>query len=172
MIAVTAGAAATFIVWNNTTEQRLQLAMRDVAGLQREDADTEILLARFGQQLGGYDAPGSRAEVLRRFAVSDLAPAELQVSLGTWAADGSYTSRLDLARLPFDSVQLAVLVSEALTSTESVIRPLLGPTGSQVVLVVPHRGGGATSVVASPRTRLIAQDPYAALLGFRQPEQT
>src|SRR5687768_9809441 len=172
MIAVAGGAAATFIVWNNTTEQRLQLAMRDVAGLQREDPDAEILLARFGQQLAGYEAPGSRAEVLTRFAVSDLAQADLQVSLGTWGADRSYSSRLDLAQLPFDSVQLAILVSESLMSSEPVIRPLLGPTGTQVVLVVPHRGGGATSVVASPRTRLIAQDPYAALLGFRQPEQT
>ena len=37
---------------------------------------------------------------------------------------------------------------------------------------MPHRGGGFTTVVASPRTRLVAQDPYAALLGFPQPDQT
>lgn len=172
LVGVVAGAVATFAVWNSTTEQRLQLAMRDVAGLQRDDVDAALLLGRFAQELSVFDTPGTRADVLKRFAVSDLAPAELQVSLGTWSPEGSYVSRLDLAPLPFDSVRVAALVAESIRAGDPVISQLLGPTGRQIALAMPHRAGGVTSIVASPRTRLIAQDPYAALLGFRQPDQT
>lgn len=171
LVAVVAGAVATFVVWNSTTEQRLQLAMRDVAGLQREEFDAALLLGRFAEQLSVYDSPGTRADVLKRFAVSDLAPAEVQVSLGMWSLEGAHVAQLDLAPLPFDSVQLSALVTESIRSGDPVIRQLLGPTGRQIALAVPHRAGGATSIVASPRTRLIEQDPYAALLGFRQPGQ-
>ncbi|MEO8195029.1 MAG: HAMP domain-containing sensor histidine kinase, partial [Gemmatimonadales bacterium] len=172
IIAVLAGSVATFVVWTKTTEQRLQLAMRDVAGLQRADADATPFLRRFGEQLATYDNAGTRADVLKRYAVSDLAPAELQVSLGTWRKDGSPVARLDLAPLPFDSGTLARVVTEAIDSGESIVRQTLGPTGRQVMLAVRHRDSSATSTVASPRTRLVALDPYAALLGFDQPDRT
>ncbi|MDO8500277.1 MAG: HAMP domain-containing sensor histidine kinase [Gemmatimonadaceae bacterium] len=172
LVAIFAGATATFLVWTTTTEQRLQLAMRDVEGLQKVDADAAVLLGRFGAQLSTYDSPGTRADVLKRYAISDLAPAEVQVSLGTWKADGSQVTRLDLAPLTFDSVALGALVKEAIGAGQPIIRQTLGPIGRQVMLAVPHREGGATAAVASPRTRLIAQDPYATLLGFVQPDQT
>jgi signal transduction histidine kinase len=171
-IAVLAGSVATFIVWNITTEQRLQLAMRDVAGLERADADAGFLLARFGDELASYETPGTRADLLKRYAVSDLAAAQVQVSLSLWSADGSRYGTLDLAPLRYDTVALTQMVRETSADAVPAVRPEMGPAGRKLTLVVAHRGGGFTTVVASPRTRLVAQDPYAALLGFEQPEQT
>ena len=172
IIAVAAGALSAFLVWNVTTEQRLQLAMRDVAGLERADGETNFLLARFGQELAQYETPGDRPDVLRRYAISDLAAAEVQVSLSLWRDDGTRYEVLDLAPLRYDTLDLSRAIGVADTASGPVVSATTGPTGRQTVLTVAHRGGGFTTVVASPRTRLIAQDPYAALLGFAQPEQT
>ena len=172
LIAVLGGSVATFIVWNITTERRLQLAMRDVAGLERADPDATFLLSRFGDELASYEAPGTRADLLKRYALSDLAAAEVQVSLGLWSADGVRYGTLDLAPLRYDPIALAQLVSEAAAGGPPVVSPEVGPAGRHLTLVVPHRGGGFTTVIASPRTRLVSQDPYAALLGLRQPDQT
>lgn len=171
-IAVVAASVATFIVWTKTTEQRLQLAMRDVAGLQRVDGDVALLLTRFGAQLSGYETPGTRADLLKHYAVSDLASAEVQVSLGIWSPEAFQTSRLDLAQLPYDSAALSGVVRDAIAARAPIVRQTLGPVGRQVFLAVPHGDAQATSAVASPRTRLVAQDPYAALLGFEQVEQS
>ena len=172
IVAVMAGAVAAFFVWNVTTEQRLQLAMRDVAGLERTDVEANFLLTRFGQDLAQYDTPGDRSELLRRYAVSDLAAAQVQVSLGLWSDDGTRYGVLDLAALRYDSAGLARLAVAADTATGPVVSGMTGPAGRHLTLTVAHRGGGVTTVVASPRTRLIEQDPYAALLGFVQPDQT
>jgi len=172
IVACICGALATFVVWTNTTEQRLQLAMRDVAGLQRTDGDVSQLLTRFASQLSVFDQPGTRANLLKRYATSDIAAADLQVSLSTWGAGGTLLSRLDLAPLEFDSLAVRAVIRESVDSGQAVISQVLGPTGRQVIMAVPHRDGGVTSVIASPRTRLIAQNPYTALLGFEQPDKT
>jgi signal transduction histidine kinase len=171
-IAFLCGVTATFVVWTKTTEQRLQLAMRDVAGLERSDFEAAQLLTRFGSQLESYDSAGTRADVLKRYAESDLAAAGLQVSLGIWNGDGPQTVRIDLAQLTYDSNELAAVAGEALASRLPVVRQTLGPTGRQSMLAVPHSGGGITTVVASPHTRLVAANPYTALLGFDQPDKT
>lgn len=172
LIGVAAAAVSAFFVWNVTTEQRLQLAMRDVAGLERTDTETSFLLTRFGQELSQYDTPGDRPELLRRYAISDLAAAEVQVSLSLWDAARRRSGVLDLASLRYDTLGLARSVAAADTGAAPVVSTITGPTGRQLLLTVAHRGGGFTTVVASPRTRLIAQDPYASLLGFAQPDQT
>ncbi len=159
-------------MWTKTTEQRLQLAMRDVAGLQRVDGDVATLLTRFGAQLASYDSAGSRADMLKRYAVSDIASAEVQVSLGTWSQEAVQTSRLDLAQLPYDSAALSAVVRDALAAKRPIVEQTLGPVGRQVFLAVPHADGRATSAVASPRTRVVAQDPFAPLLGFEQPDKS
>jgi signal transduction histidine kinase len=171
-IALLCGAIATFMVWTKTTEQRLQLAMRDVAGLERTDSDAGQLLTRFGSELESYDSAGTRADLLERYAASDLAAAGLQVSLGSFARSGEQLIRLDLARLTYDSAALSSLVKEAVSTQTVVVRQTLGPTGQQSMLAVPHRAGGVTTVVASPHTRLVQVNPYTALLGFDQPDKT
>ena len=171
MLAVVCGVVATFIVWTKTTEQRLQLAMRDVAGLQRVDGDATQLLNRFGAELSSFGSAGTRADLLKRYAGSDLAAADLQVSLATWNRNAE-TARIELAELPYDSSALADVVKAAVTTAQVTLHQLVGPTGQQVMIAVPHRDGTATTVVASPRTRLVARNPYSALLGFDQPDKT
>lgn len=172
LVALASGTVAAFFVWNVTTEQRLQLAMRDVAGLERADGEASLLLVRFGQELAEYELPGTRAELLQRYAVSDLAAAQVQVSMSLWDEEGGRYGTLDLAPLRYDFGQLALSLPAADTTTGPVLTQALGPGGRLINLVVAHRGGGFTVIVASPRTRLVSQDPYAALLGFAQPSQT
>ncbi len=172
VLAFFCGAVATFAVWTTTTEQRLQLAMRDVSGLQRVDGNAAQLLSRFGSQLTGYNNAGNRADLLKRYARSDLSAAGLQASLGAWSRDGALESRLDLAPIEFDSMMLAIVVARAIDSGVPVIEQVLGTSGRQIILAAPHRDGGATSVVASPRTRLIAENPYTELLGFTLPDKS
>ena len=114
IVAVVAGAVSAFSVWNVTTEQRLQLAMRDVAGLQRLDVEASLLLTRFGQQLSAYDSPGTRADLLKRYAVSDLAAAEVQVSISAWTPEHVAYERLDLAALRYDSAELTRSVGQGI----------------------------------------------------------
>jgi signal transduction histidine kinase len=172
LIAFLCGVGATFVVWTKTTEQRLQLAMRDVAGLERSDTDAAQLLSRFGSQLESYDSAGARADILERYAASDLAAAGLQVSLGISSSGGSQIIRLDLAQITYDSAELASVVNEATARKGVVVRQTLGPTGRQAMLAVQHRTGGVTTVVASPHTRLVAVNPYTARLCFDQPDKT
>jgi signal transduction histidine kinase len=171
-IAFVCGIVAAFIVWTKTTEQRLQLAMRDVAGLEHPDSEPSELLARFGTQLAEYDGPGSRADLLQRYATSDLAASDLQVSLATWGRDSLLSTRLDLAAVPVNEGELDNAVRAAIDSCVIIIHQVVGPGGRQIILAAPHHGGGATTVVATPRTRLIPHDPYASLFGFEEPDKT
>ncbi|MGE5749019.1 MAG: sensor histidine kinase [Gemmatimonas sp.] len=172
MLAVVCAAVATFAVWTKTTEQRLQLAMRDVAGLERPDSEATQLLTRFGSELSAYDSAGTRADLLERFAISDLAAAGLQVSLAIRAPDGTETAHLELADVQYDSAFAVSLAREATASGQPIVRQLIGPAGRQVMLAVPHSAGGTTTVVASPRTRLVAENAYLPLLGFEEPDKT
>jgi signal transduction histidine kinase len=171
-IAFVCGIISTFIVWTKTTEQRLQLAMRDVAGLERPDSEPAQLLSRFGSELAAYDKAGTRADLLKRYARSDLAAADLQVTLATWSDSTTEASRLDLAPLPIDYNEVASAVRAAIDSCVVVIRQVAGPTGQQIILAAPHHGGGVTTAVAPPRTRLIPRDPYNTLYGFDEPDKT
>ena len=44
-----------------------------------------------------------------------------------------------------------------------------GNPGLHVILALPHADGSATTVVVAPRSRLVAQDPFGAFLGFTPP---
>ena len=172
LIALACGAISTFIVWTKTTEQRLQLAMRDVGALQRPDPEATLLLNRFGSLLADYDSAGTRTDLLKRYAASDLAAAGLQVSLGVWQDTATQLVRLDLAELPYDQRELGSVVAQAMQIEEPVVHQSIGPTGHQVMLAVPHHAGGVTTAVATPRTRLVAENPYNELIGFDQPDKT
>ncbi|MEP6508007.1 MAG: ATP-binding protein [Gemmatimonadales bacterium] len=170
-IAALAGTLAVIVIWQETTEQRLDLAARDLASLQVPDGEAAGLLARFATQFQQFDNGGTRADLLKRYVKSDLAAADLPVSLGSWSNERTTDSRLDLAPIAFDTAILEQTVAAAKTSGQPVINQVIGPSGRQVMLAVPHRDGSATSVVVSPRTRLIEKNPYGALLGLAAPVQ-
>ncbi len=163
--ALAAGALSAGIVWRTTTQQRMELAEADVASLKAGDEYAAALLDRLRVQLSGGRPPTSRADLLQRYVMSELAIAGYPLSLRSWSSLGEPVASFDAARVAQDSVAIAAAVREALAGGEPVVRGVLSGAGSQRVLVVPH-DSGATSVAVLPRTRLIAPDPYGPLLGL------
>jgi signal transduction histidine kinase len=171
-IALLAGVAATAIVYRSTIAKRLELASQDISRLQRPDNDAPALLRRFGSDLQRYDSAGARPELLKRYATSDLASADLPVSLSTWESTGLRRAELSLAPVEYDSTLVARLVIAANDSAQPVIAQTVGPNGRAVVMAVRHPQNGITTVVAAPRTRLVSFDPFVSLLGFSLPVKT
>ncbi len=169
VIAVIAGLTTTAIVWRTTTAERLELAAQDIQRLQRPDGDAGTLLRRFGSELARYDSAGTRADLLKRYATSDLAAADLPVSIAAWTPSGERVAELRLAPVAYDSALVARLVLLARDSARPLILQTVGANGRQVVMALAHQGEGFTSAVASPRTQLIAPDPFVSLLGFSPP---
>lgn len=169
VIAVLAGLTTSAIVWRTTTAQRLELAAQDIQRLQRPDGDVATLLRRFAAELARYDSAGTRADLLKRYATSDLAAADLPVSIAAWTASGERVAELRLAPVAYDSSLAARLVLSARDSAQPLIHQTVGVNGRQVVMALPHSGSGFTTAVASPRTQLIAADPFVSLLGFSPP---
>ena len=171
-IAIVAGAAATAIVWRTTTAERLALVAQDIRGLQNPDSNAATLLRRFAADLSHYDSAGTRDDLLKRYAVSDLAAASLPVTLATWTTSGERVAELRLAQVAYDSAFVAGLVVAARDSTQPVIVQTLGVNGRQVIMAVRHGDSGVTTVVVSPRTQLIPPEPFVSLLGFSPPART
>ncbi|HUQ18551.1 MAG TPA: ATP-binding protein [Gemmatimonadaceae bacterium] len=169
IVAVAAGIAASTIVWRQTIAKRIALASEDVSRLQRPDRDASDLLRRFGAQLVSYESAGDRADLLKRYAVSDLAAADLPLSLATWDGPGERTAVLSLAPIAYDSGFVARLASAARDSADPIIVETVGATGRQVVMAARHNGSGVTTVVAAPRTQLVRPDPFVSLLGISSP---
>ena len=169
VIAVLAGLTTSAIVWRTTTAQRLELAAQDIQRLQRPDGDVATLLRRFAAELARYDSAGTRADLLKRYATSDLAAADLPVSIAAWTASGERVAELRLAPVAYDSSLAARLVISARDSAQPLIQQTVGVNGRQVVMALPHSASGFTTAVASPRTQLIAADPFVSLLGFSPP---
>jgi two-component system nitrogen regulation sensor histidine kinase NtrY len=171
-VAMGAALTATGIVWRTTTAERLELAAEDILRLQRPDGDATTLLRRFAADLAHYDSSGTRADLLKRYAVSDLAAADLPVSIGTWSDAAGRVAELRLAPVAYDSAAVATLVREVREPTQPAIVQILGVNGREVVMAVRHPVSGVTTVVVSPRTQLVAPDPFVSLLGFSPPIRT
>jgi hypothetical protein len=118
VIAVLAGLTTSAIVWRTTTAQRLELAAQDIQRLQRPDGDVATLLRRFAAELARYDSAGTRADLLKRYATSDLAAADLPVSIAAWTASGERVAELRLAPVAYDSSLAARLVLSARDSAQ------------------------------------------------------
>jgi two-component system nitrogen regulation sensor histidine kinase NtrY len=171
-VAIIAGFTASAIAWRVTTAERLELAVQDIGGLQKPDNDAATLLRRFGAELSRYDSAGGRADLLKRYAVSDLTPADLPVALATWTDSAERTSELRLAPVQYDTALVARLVVAAHDSAAPVILQTLGVNGREVMMAVRHRLSGVTTAIVSPRTQLIAPDPFVSLLGFSESVRT
>ncbi len=161
---VTASVFAIWLVWSTTLQARLRLAETDLASIAAGDDYSAALLARFGEELADGVDLGTRAGLLRRYAVSDLAAAQLPAEITTWGIDGTPIASLEVAPLRPDSVVLRQLVAHTLAEGSAVQRAP-GGTGMQLVLGVPS-SFGVTTVVVSPRSRLVASGPYSAMLGL------
>ncbi|MBA3466008.1 MAG: hypothetical protein H0T21_01260 [Gemmatimonadaceae bacterium] len=170
--AITAAIASSIAIgglWITTSRQRMQLAEQDVAGLSRVDGYALFLTRRFAAELARGPAPATRGDLLQHYAVSELAAAELPVTLATWDSAGRERIQFAVSPAAPDSAIVIHAVQEALTTGRTVTRSVLGPTGVQTLAVVPHAAGGATSALVLPRTRLLRPNAFDALLGMSRP---
>src|SRR5437016_268138 len=163
------GIIALVGVWSITSRQRMQLAEQDVAALGHVDDYALQLTRRLVASLAESPQPQSRAELLKAYAASDLADAEYPATLIAWDQSAKPVAEFDVAPTESDSAAVINAVLEAISSKQAVTRSVLGPTGVQILAVVAHPTGGATSVIVLPRTRLLSPNPYAALLGMATP---
>ncbi|MEP6904662.1 MAG: ATP-binding protein [Gemmatimonadales bacterium] len=171
-VALLAGATATVIVWRTTTFERLELVAQDIRGLQRVDPNVATLLRRFAMDLSHYDSAGTRDDLLKRYANSDLAAGSLPVSLATWTQTGERLAELRLAQVTYDSAVVARLVAATRDPAHPLVEEILGVNGQEMVLAQRHADNGVTTVVVSPRTQLIPPEPFVSLLGFAPPART
>jgi two-component system nitrogen regulation sensor histidine kinase NtrY len=169
IIASMAAIVALAGLWSTTSRQRMRLAESDVVALGRVDDYALVLTRRFASTLAESPPSRDRAELLKAYALSDLASAEFPATLAAWDQNGNQIAEFAVTRAERDSDAVVKAVRDAITTRQSVIRTVLGPTGVQVLAAVPHPSAGATSVLVLPRTRLLSANPYAALLGMATP---
>ncbi|MDF1506259.1 hypothetical protein PYV61_25105, partial [Roseisolibacter sp. H3M3-2] len=183
--AAVAGLGASTLVWSATARKRVDLALRDVQGLAIPDPDALFLLERLGRSLAPEAAlrvaPYAPGDLLRRFAESPLAAAGFPVALASWvpgvaagapsggAFSDSVVATVATATWPVDTVLLRAAVAAAREEGRSVVRVVAVEQGVAPVLAVPHPGGGVTTVLVYPRTRLFPESPVATLLGLPRP---
>jgi len=165
-----AACGAATLVWGAVSRERVALAERDVQGLTVPDAETQRLLERFADTLHGSAPPRTRVDLLRLYIASDLAASGNPMELATWGAGATSPDAelvvADFERRPEGEREV---VAEVATSGRAVVREMASVQGVQLVLAAPVDSGRVVTVVVSPRTRLIADDPFAALLGLEVP---
>src|SRR5215207_3875706 len=171
--AVVAGCGAATLVWGTVAKKRVELAERDVAGLSTPDAAAQLLLTRMTRELEQGAPPVSRAELLEWYVRSDLDDAGYPAELTSWAwtEDGGLRvdASLELSEFQPEMPEVASVVAEARRTGVAVTRAGRGASGAHLVLAVPHGYDRITSVTVAPRTRLIPDDPFSALIGLAPP---
>ena len=166
VLAVAAGIVALAGLWSTTLRQRMQLAEEDVAALSHVDDYALLLTRRFASALGESSQPATRAALLQAYASSDLAAAEYSANLAAWDERGTLMADFAAADAGPDTGIVENAVRDAIASDSAVTRSVLGPTGVQILAAIPHPSGGITSILVFPRTKLLATNPYAALIGM------
>ena len=166
LAAVVAALGSAVVVWGTTAQKRVVLAERDLAGLAVPDPNAVALLDRFGNELAAAPPPTTRADLLHRYARSDLAAADYPVRLALRPADGGPGVMLELARFDSDTDVVAAIAAESRIAHGIVLSEAAGSPGVQLVLAVPASNGMVTTVVVAPQTRLIAANSFAPLLGL------
>ena len=165
-----AALVATTLTWGAGVRGRATLADRDVAGLAIVDPDIVSVLQRLGADL--YNAPVARteAELAKRYMRSDLVGSGYPVDLMSWTPEGLPTAEVTLDQLTPPVRAVGEVAANARASGATQLQSVLGVPGMFVVLAVPHPDSSVTTVVVAPRTRLIATDPFAPLLGLEDRE--
>ncbi|HUQ80986.1 MAG TPA: ATP-binding protein, partial [Gemmatimonadaceae bacterium] len=171
--AVVAACGAATLVWGTVAKKRVELAERDVAGLSTPDVAAQDLLSRMARELEQGTPPTTRAELLERYVRSDLDDAGYPAELTSWSWTEDFGLNPD-ASLVLSEFQPALpevgsVVAEARRTGTAVMRAGRGASGVHLVMAIPHSYGRVTSVTVAPRTRLIRDDPFSALIGLVPP---
>jgi len=169
--ATVAALGATTLVWGQTTRGRVALAELDVRGLSQTDPYVISLVERFAASVRAAPAPQPTREwLLRAYATSSLAPAGFPVWLSLWQGDTVPTVTLPAAAFDVPLPQARAIAAQALASDSIVEFPIISQPAVEFGIWIPTRAG-VVVVVATSRTRLIAADPFAKLLGIDQPPE-
>ncbi|MDB4885872.1 MAG: histidine kinase region domain protein, partial [Gemmatimonadetes bacterium] len=168
--AMVAGLAATTVVWGRTSRGRVELAERDVRGLDAPDTYAATLATRLAESLRGDSLPRTPEALLERYLASDLASSGYPVALTSWD-HGCLLASFGSApfEVPFDTVGMVAAAAASggrrvVTTTHAAVY------GVRVVAVPMH--GGALAILVAPRTRLIGNDAYARWYGLPPAEST
>ena len=165
-----AALVATTLTWGAGVRGRAALADRDVAGLAAVDPDIVSVMQRLGGDLRTAPVARTEAELAKRYMRSDLVGSGYPVDLMSWAPEGLPTAEVTLDQLTPPVRDVGEVAADARASGATQMRSVLGVPGMYVMLAVPHSDSSVTTVVVAPRTRLIAADPFAPLLGLEDRE--
>ena len=158
-----AALGATTVVWGSTSRGRVELAERDVRGLDAPDTYAAGLQNRLAADLVGDSLPRTSQALLAHYVQSDLASSSYPVALTSWVGDRPVAT---FGSAPFevawDTVTAAAVEAQRHGALEGSFRA--AAYGVRVV-AVPTLGGAVTILVA-PRTRLIGADAYARWFGL------
>ena len=165
-----AALVATTLTWGAGVRGRATLADRDVAGLATVDPDIVSVLQRLGGDLYNSAPARTEAELAKRYMRSDLVGSGYPVDLMSWTPEGLPVAEVTLDQLTPPIRAVGEIASNARASGVTQVQSVLGVPGMFVVLAVPHADSSVTTVVVAPRTRLIATDPFAPLLGLEDRE--
>jgi len=168
-VALVAACGATTLTWFSAVRERVDLAVRDVQGLERPDRDRAVLLDRFAEAIDPSRAARTRVELLGQLARSELSKADYPTELATWDANGSLITELTVGRAAGVTPGVNLIAAEAQRRLTPILTETQGNPGLHVILALPHADGSATTVVVAPRSRLVARDPFGAFLGFTPP---
>ncbi|WKW13657.1 ATP-binding protein [Pseudogemmatithrix spongiicola] len=168
-VALVAASGATTLTWFSAVRERVSLAVRDVQGLDRPDTDRAVLLDRFTEALDPMRAARTRVELLAQLAATELARAEYPTEIATWGRDGNLLAELTVGRAAGVTPGVNLVAAEAQQRQTPILSEVQGNPGLHLILALPHADGSATTVVVAPRSRLVAQDPFGAFLGFSPP---
>jgi two-component system nitrogen regulation sensor histidine kinase NtrY len=165
-----AACAATTLVWGSVTRKRVELAQTDVASLATADPATYGLLDRLAVQVENAAVPATLADLLKIYVASDIASAGNPVELAVWRIGAERPdAELIVADLQPREGGERPLVMEVAESGAPALRQVASAQGIQLALAMRLDSSRALTVVAAPRTRLIEEDPFAALLGLDVP---
>ncbi len=165
-----AALVATTLTWGAGVRGRATLADRDVGGLAIVDPDIVSVLQRLGGDLRAALPARTEAELAKRYMRSDLVGSGYPVDLMAWAPEGLPIAEVTLDQLTPPVRDVGQIAANARATGATQLQSVLGVPGAFVVLAVPHPDSSVTTVVVAPRTRLIATDPFAPLLGLEDRE--
>jgi len=160
-----AALGATTLAWRADVRGRVQLAQRDVGRLSEAEPYSIPLLERLGERMAEGDPPRSEAALLKAYAASDLAGSGYPLAFGTWSAGDSLLARVALAQFEIPADEAKELLRDARGQGEAVVHLLSGTPGTYLALAVPFADSTVATALLAPRTRLIPDAPYNALLG-------
>jgi two-component system, NtrC family, nitrogen regulation sensor histidine kinase NtrY len=165
ILALVAGNVGLAGLWSTTLRQRKQLAEEDVEALAHVDDYALILTERLASAISDSRRPVTAPTLLDAYASSDLAAAEYPAIVAAWDDRANEIVEFAVTDAGPDTGVVEGVVREAVASGKSLTRSVLGPTGVQILAVVRHPTGGVTSILVFPRTKLLRENPYAALFG-------